>query len=207
MADFSQHKAAQAANADRLGEEATKIGRRALSSTTLEIARRAVAAVAETTTRAPLGESAADVADLRSSMPLTDALDEDMIASQDAVLELMLEAMEDGLDSEMRWQVTQIKGLTWDLSPVDRGMLPGYPIQGHTASEISTYMHAQLRYEVNGITAAPLDGSALVASIPEALGDLARRFGDRVAGAVREAYFAGVQLGVRTTAEALSRAR
>lgn len=207
MADFSAHKAAQAANADRLGEEAARIGRRVLSATTLEVARRAVASVTETTTRAPLGETSADVADLRSSMLLTDALDEDIVGSQDAVLELLLEAMEDGLDSEMRWQVTQIKGLTWDLSPVDRGMLPGYPIQGHTAAEMSAYMHDQLRYEVNGITAAPIDGSSLVASIPEQLGDLTRRFGDRVAGAVREAYFAGVQLGVRTTAEALSRAR
>lgn len=207
MADLTEHKAAQSANASRLGDEARKVGRRALSSTTLEVARRAVASVTETTTRAPLGETSSDVGELRSSQPLTTALDDDITASEDATLELMLEAMEDGLDSEMRWQVTQIKGLTWELTAIDRGMLPGYPIQGHTASEISTYMHNQLRYEVNGITAGPIDGSSLVSSVPEALGDLTRRFGDRVAGAVEEAYFAGVQLGVRTTAEALSRAR
>lgn len=207
MVDISQHKAAQAANADRLGEDAAKIGKRALSSTTLEVARRAVAMVADTSSRAPLGEAAADIADLRSSAPLIGALDEDLTASEDAVLELMLEAMEDGLDSEMRWQVTQIKGLVWDLSPLDRGMLPAYPIQGHTASEISLHMHNQLRYEVGGITGAPIDGSSLVSSIPEQLGDLTRRFGDRTAAAVREAYFAGIQLGVRTVAEALTNVR
>jgi hypothetical protein len=46
-----------------------------------------------------------------------------------------------------------------------------------------------------------------VSSIPEQLGDLMRRFGDRVGTAINESYFAGVQLGVRTVAEAISNAR
>jgi hypothetical protein len=207
VADLSEHKAAQEADAARLSEDAARIGRRALSSVTLEVARRAVASVTETKSRTALDEAVADVAELRSSPELANALEDDLSASQDAVLELMLEAMEEGLDSEMRWQVTQVRGLKWTMTEIDRNALPGYPIQGHTAAEMSAYMHAQLKYEVAGVTAAPLDGSSIVASVPEQLGDLMRRFGDRVGTAINEAYFAGVQLGVRSVAEAISNAR
>jgi hypothetical protein len=207
VVDFSQHKAVQADQADKLGVDATKIGRRVLSSTTTTVAQRVVLKLTESKTRAPLGEATADVSELRSSPDLTTSLDDDLAASQDAVLELLLEAMEEGLESEMHWQTTQVKGLTWRTSALDLAALAGYPIQGHTAFEMSSYMHNQLRYEVEGLTAAPLDGSSVVTSVPEALGDLSRRFGDRVASAVREAYFAGVQLGLRTTAEAIVNAR
>lgn len=206
MADISAHKATQLAEAERWGATGAKIGSRALSSTTMEVARKAVASVAGTKTRVALNESAADVNDLRASPSLRSALEEDMAASNAAVLELMLEAMEDGLDSEMRWQTTQVNGMKWELTAEDSALLPSYPIQGHTSAEISDYMHTQLLYEVAGITAGPLDGSELVSSVPDQLAALVTRFGDRVSAAAKEAYFAGVQLAVRMVAEAITNA-
>lgn len=206
MLDITAHKAAQAADAERWNAAGQKIGKRALSSTTLEVARKAVTKVTETKTRSAMNEPVADLMELRSDAGLQRAMDEDMTASSDAVEEVLLEAMEDGLDSEMRWQVTQFSGMNWELGDEDRMMLSGYPIQGHTAHEISAYMHEQLRYEVAGIAAGPVDGSTLVATVPEQLSQLVERFGGRVGGAVQEAYYAGVQLAVRMIAEAISNA-
>lgn len=157
--------------------------------------------------RAPLAETTADMMSVRSDPDVVQSLDTDLSESTDAVVELLLEAMENGLDSEMRWQATQIPALRWELSDRERAMLPAYPIQGHMSKEVAEYMHLQLRYEVNAMLAGPLDGSSSVDVIPEQLGALTIKFGDRVGGAVSEAFFAGVQLGVRTVAEAINRAR
>ena len=206
MPSLSEHKASQANESEAWAADAEKIGKKVLSASTVEAARRAVVAVTDTTSRTALDEAVADIGDLRASPSLASSLDDDMVASQEAVLEIMLEAMEEGLDSEMRWQTTQVDGLKWELTDEDSMQLAGYPIQGHTAAEISTYMHTQLRYEVAGITASPLDGSTDVSTVPSQLLALVDRFSGRCANAVREAYYAGVQLGVRMTAEAIANA-
>ena len=203
MADLSAHKAAQAANADALAAKATKAGRRALSSSTLLIAQHVLDAAMRDSGKPPLNETAADMAAVRTDPQLRRVLEEDIEASRDATLDLVLAAMEDGLDSEMRWQVTQFRGMTWTMTEMDTVVLNGYPVQGHTPAELVAWMHDQLRYEVVGLLSAPLDGSTNAATLPEQLGALLERFGGRVGGAVSEGYFAGVQLGVRTAAEAV----
>lgn len=207
MADFSKHKAAQTASASQLADAARKVGVRALASSTIVLAEKAVAAALSSTTEVTLGEAAKDLRQIRSDPAFIDALDTDIAQSQEAAEELMLEAMEEGLQSEMAWQATQIQGLKWEMTEADRMLLAAYPIQGHTPKEVSKYMHEQLRYEVFGIMASPLDGSSPLGSMQQTIGSVVTRFGDRVAGAVDEAYFAGVQLGMRTTAEAISNAR
>lgn len=207
MADFSAHKAAQDLEAADLSAVASKVGRRALSATTLRIAQHVLDAAMVENGKAPLNETAADMSAVRSDPQLRKALEEDIEASRDATLDLVLAAMENGLDAEMRWQTTQFKGMTWEMTTSDTTVLNGYPVQGHTPAELVKHMHDQLRYEVVGLISAPLDGSTSANTLPEQVSSLLTRFGDRVGGAVSEGYFAGVQLGVRTAAEAIANAR
>lgn len=204
MDEFSAHKANEASQADKLGADGAKLGLKVLSASTMAFAQGAAAKAAGDKSRAPLNEGASDLMDVRSSSRFTKALDNDLVASQESVTEALLVAMETGLDEEMVWQAQQFKGMKWDMNDSDRELLHSYPIQGHTAFEMSQYMHNQIRYEVNGTVAAPLDGSSPIDSVPEALGTVVQRFSDRVSKAVMEAYFAGVQLGVRMAAEAVS---
>jgi hypothetical protein len=206
VADFSKHKAAQASSTKQLADAARKVGVRALASSTLVLAEKAVTAALSSTTEVALGEAARDLQQIRHDPAFIDALETDLTQSQEAVEEQMLEAMEEGLQSEMTWQVLQIRGLRWRMTDADRMLLSGYPVQGHTVREISKYMHDQLRYETLGLMASPLDGSAPLGSMQQTLGALVTRFGDRTAGAAEEAYYAGVQLGMRLTAEAISNA-
>lgn len=207
MDDLSTHKQAQSAVADRLSEQAAIVGRRALALSTMGIAQHVSSYVVSSFGRAPLDEASADLAEIRGNARLLDAVNRDVEQSGAAVQALMLQGMTEGFDSEMRWQVTQIPILRWELTPADRQVLHGYPIQGHTVAEISRYMHEQLRYEVSGITTQPLSGLADVSNITAAFGELVPRFANRVAGAVSEAFYAGVQLGTRTVAEAMASAR
>lgn len=207
MADLSGHKAAQAADANALAANANKVGRRALSSSTLLIAQHVLDQAMRDSGKPPLNETAADMLAVRSDPKLRQALEEDLELSRDAVLDLVLQAMEDGLDTEMTWQASQFKGMTWTMTTSDTVTLNGYPIQGHMPYELVAYMHSQLGYEVAGLISAPLDGSTSAGSLSAQLEALLTKFGERVGGAVSEAYFAGVQLGVRTTAEAIANAR
>ncbi len=207
MADLSKHKVAQAQEADKLRVKGEKLGSRALASSTLQFARLAVERAAGTKTRVALDEGAADMTDVRSDPRFNKALNQDLEVSQNDTEALMLEAMGRGLDSEMTWQATQFKGMAWKLTEDDTSKLPLYPIQGHTAAEISKYMHQQFRYEITGLTGAPMDGSTEIGSLPELLGAALQKFSDRVGGAVDEAYYAGIQLGAKTAAEAVTSAR
>lgn len=207
MANALPHREDEAREVAQLAEEGRALGLRALSSTTLRLAQAAVEGVLRATAASSPAEVVRELREVRADPALSRALEDDLAASQQAVEAALLEALNDGVDREMRFQVTQVEGLRWEQTPADESAARGYPILGHTAAEMSEFMHAGLRYEVSGALAGPLVGDSAVESTPQLVGDVVNRFGDRVASAVEEAYYAGVQQAVRMTARAVHRAR
>lgn len=150
-----------------------------------------------------LRDAVLDLKTVRGDREFTLALDGDLAASEDAVAELLLEAIQAGLESEMIAQMAAVQGLTFELTQADLDICAGYPIHGHTPLEMSHDMHGRLRYQVNGVTAAPLIGDAVAESMPQLLGGVVTQFSDACGGAVEEAYYAGTQLAMRMVAHAL----
>jgi hypothetical protein len=187
--------------------EARAVGLRCLGSTTLKLAQKAVEIALTSTSELSLKESVQDLRDVRGDPTFNQAIDTDLAASEDAVGELLIEALQAGLESELSHQKTRVRGLVYQITPAEEEMMAGYPIQGHTPSEMSASMHAKLRYEVNGTMASPLIGDSEAASMPQLLGGVVQRFADSCANAAEEAYYAGTQLAIRMVAKAIREAR
>lgn len=204
MPNALPHKEEQAVEAQRLADEGRTVGLRCLATATLYLAQKAVASVTGSTSDVFLREAVRDLQAVRNEPEFLRALDADLSASTDAVEQLLVEAMSDGLEREMAFLVTQFKGMSFEMTDLERIQMHGYPIQGHTVAEISKYMHSGLRYEIDGALASPLVGDSSVKSVPQFLGAIVQRFSDRVSGAVQEAYYAGVQLASRMAAQAVA---
>ncbi len=204
MPNALPHKEDEAKQAQRLADSAHAVGMQCLTTSTLYLAQHAVSIVYDSAAEVSLKEAAKDLQAIRHDPAFVRAMDDDITASIDAVEELLLEAMEDGLESEMAFQVTQFKGMTFKISIAEREQMHGYPIQGHTCNEISAFMHNSLRYETDGVLGGPLVGDSSVKAIPQYLGGVVNRFADRVSSAVQEAFYAGIQLAMRMTAQAVS---
>jgi len=200
------HKEDEAKEAQRLADSAHAVGMQCLTTSTLYLAQHAVSIVYDSAAEVSLKEAAKDLQSIRHDPAFVRAMNDDITASTDAVEELLLEAMEDGLEREMAFQVTQFKGMSFKLTTAERELMHGYPIQGHTCGEISRFMHSSLRYETDGVLGGPLVGDSSVKAVPQYLGGVVTRFADRVSAAVQEAFYAGVHLATRMTAQAVANA-
>ncbi len=172
---------------------------RCLATSTLVLAKRSAQAIGTEDLKN-------SIRDMRADPVFNQALDSDLQASEDSLVDLLYEAIEAGVEAEMAHQVTRIRGLKYKTTDADRQLMAGYPIQGHTAAEMSASMHQQLRYEVIGVVAQGACGDAELRGMPQILGGTVQRFADRVAVAIEEAYYAGTQLATRMTAQAVTNA-
>lgn len=197
------------AAADELGTAASAIGRGAISSTLATVARAAVLAVQGDQGRGELGEPAADLRELRTNPMLRIAMDRDLVLAERNAFLAITSALEEGYmyDAMKRSEVIadQSKGLEFDVDITDQELrdLADYPIHGHTPREIARRMRLTLNDAIDEALARPLTGTIDPAQVPVALAEVARIHGDKLATAVREAYFAGVQAATNAIGKAL----
>ncbi len=206
MANALPHRPDQLKEAERLAKDAQFLGQKVLSAKTITMAPILVNNLLNIKGDGPLSEGAADIRILRSDGKFTGSLAKDISVSQEMLTDEMLNAMTLGFVSEMEFQVTQIKGLTFELTDEDHADMNDYPIQGHTCEEISAYMHGNFKYEIEGLLSSPLVGDSQINALPEFIGAAITRFGYKCSNAVDEAYFAGVQLALRGVAKAIGAA-
>lgn len=186
---------------------ALQVGSSALSATTLaaaQIAIRAVQAKEEATASA---EAIADLRKIRVDAKLIAALAEDLRIAGLAALVFLTDAIWIGYRTALtaRAEQMQNENLTIDvqLTDADREALREFPALGHTPREIATSLIQKLQYDVDGALALPLSGTIDAETIPASIADVSRQHGQRLAGAVGEAYFAGVAAAVRDLGAAL----
>lgn len=203
MANALPHKPEQLQEAESLADEARFVGKKVFSAPTITLAPVLINGLIDKKDAVPMSEVAGDVRLLRTDGRFNRALTADLDISEEIIADRMLHAMSKGYASEMEFQVTQIKGLSYEVTDQDHADMRDYPIQGHTCAEISNYMHRGLRYEIEGLLASPLVGDIQADSLPTFIGSSMQRFGDRCAGAVDEAYFAGVQMALRGVVKAM----
>lgn len=207
LADLRRHEEAEA---EGLAEKAQALGTLALQPATLIAARLAVQAVQRDDRRGSVGEPAADLSHLRTDHRLMPQLEGDLQRAQASAFGLIIEAIRKGyeIDARGRAAITEEEAtglrLTVEITPQDLRDLASYPILGHAPREIARHLADTLRYEVDGALAMPLTGTIDPAAIAPALGDVARKHGDRLANAVREAFFAGTQAATKAITAALT---
>lgn len=206
---FADLRAREGIEADRLAMSASAAGASALQASTLAVATLAVQSVAADGGRGAISEPAADLRQLRTSTPMLTALRADLARAELVCEGDLLGALQAGFvtDSHGRAAATmaQATGLVLRVELTDEEIsdLASFPIMGHTAAETARHLVALLNNAVQGALAQPLTGALDVRLLPAALGDAARVHGDRLANAVREAYFAGAQAAEKALRAAL----
>ena len=205
MANVIPQRKAQVAEAEHLGKDARLVGMRCVASSTLFLAQSLLKSIDGFNQSMHEGERA--MALVRSDPEFQTALDNDIIASTSAVHELLVEAMGSALSSEMMHLQKQMRGLVFKFTDEDEMIINSFPIHGHDARELASYMHDGLRHEVIGVMSEPLSGVSNDKTVPQQLGLVVQRFADKTEAAVVEAYFAGLQLAMRMIAQAINNAR
>lgn len=118
-----------------------------------------------------------------------------VIAAERQARDAMIEALWRGYQTDARGRAPAILRVT--ITEADRHALAGYLIQGHAAGAVAEHLRRTLEYALDGIYAED-------AAIPAAIAAAAQAHGARVASAVREAYFAGVQAATEAIGRALT---
>ncbi|MBA3588847.1 hypothetical protein [Methylibium sp.] len=203
MGKLDDLRAREATLADTLAERARSLGMAALQPSTLVVARLAVELVQRDDGRGTVSEPAEDLRRLRTDTRLIRALEGDLQRAVSTALGLIIESLRQGYEVDLRGRAEATESEATGLSllviitPQDLHDLAAYPVLGHAPREIARHLSDQLRYDVEGALAAPLTGRIDAASTPEAVGDVARKHGDRLAAAVREAFYAGAQAATK----------
>lgn len=206
---FQALRTQEVAEAEALAERARRLGAAALQASTMAVAVTAIAAVAAEGGRGVIGEPAADLRALRTDTRLMQAIGTDRIRAEAAAITDLLGALQAGYRTEALGRAAateaQATGLQIrvDITPNELAALIDYPIQGHSTREHARHLVVLLMHAFDGALAAPLTGSIDPTALPAALGEVARLHGERLANAVREAYFAGTQAAEKAMRAAL----
>lgn len=209
---FADLKRDEQAEAERLTTTARQVGAGALSGTVIAAARTALQAVVKGKGDT-IGEPAAELRQIRTAPALLAVLGREKVVATHTALMLLLDALALGYKAEAEGQAKLLGSgarAVVTLTEDDRRDLVDYPITGgsnppraFTAAEIADDLTYRLRHEVDGALAAPLVGQVNPQAIVANLGAISQAHADRLATAVSEAYFAGVQAGLRAFGAAL----
>lgn len=206
---YEQLTKREEAAAEELARAAAAHGRSAISATLGRAATLALRNVGADLGRGAIAEPAADLRAMRTDPDLQAAKRADGARAEADIHEAIVESIAAGYtyDAHERAAIIEAKAtglsLVVSLSDDELAALESFPVVGFTAAEIAARLRAQLEQAIDQTLALPLSGLLNAAALPAALGDLGRLHGERCAGAVREAYFAGSRAAQRAILAAL----
>lgn len=190
-----------------LQSTAEQVGSHALSATTLAAAQAAIRAVQANTSGQATGEAIADLRKIRTDAKLMAALADDLRIADLATFILLTDAVWLGYKAAVAGRAALMGGklleIIFEPTDADRELLRSMPILGHTPREVATSLMQRLSYELEGALAMPLTGTIDAELVPAQVASVGQAHGQRLSGAVGEAYFAGVQAAVRDLGAAL----
>lgn len=185
--------------AEALAQTAAAHGRSAIGATLGRAATVAVASVLRDDGRGAVSEPASDLRELRADPGLQQAKRDDLGAVASMAHEAIVDAIRAGyeFDAHERAALTEARStglrLVVHLSEEELADLEDFPVVGFTAAELAGRLVGLLSQAIDQTLALPLSGLLDAKALPSALGEVARLHGERMANAVREAYFAGVR--------------
>ncbi len=189
--------AREQAQSAKLAATAQQVAAGCLSAATVAASAALIAIVAKRD-----GDPAAELRQIRSNSGIATALEHDVRSARGQAFLLLSDALWLGFQTG----AGRADGLplTVALDDSDRAALFDYPILGHTCSEVADDLATKLRWEVDTALGQPLTTVTDPQTIPAALATVAAAHAQRLAGAVDEAYHAGVQAAVRGIGAALT---
>ena len=199
----------EAAKAETLATRASLLGEGVVSPVLIAASRLAVLAVAKDDGGGVIGEPVADLMALRANPKLRKAIEQTIATARDSALQEITGALRQGFEDDAKGRALLLEAdsalsVVVDLTAAEISAMDDFPILGHTALEMATYLAGLLRHAIAGAIAGPLTGRIDAKGLPGALGEVGRLHGVRLANAVREAYQAGTSAAARALADALT---